>query len=693
MQSYLEEDRHSNEYNWLVNSKSPYLQQHQSNPVNWLEWSPEAFEKAKRENKPIFLSIGYSSCHWCHVMEKESFEDEEVAKLLNKRFISIKVDREERPDIDSIYMKACQALTDQGGWPLSAFLTPDQVPFYTGTYFPKESRYGRPGFKEIIVQLSDEYHSNPEKIKTIGNEIVKAIQPPKQEGVVVLGEEVLHDCFQQLKSSFDHVYGGFGEAPKFPIPHQLMFLLRYYKWTKNDDAKNMVVKTLSSMANGGIYDHIGFGFSRYSVDEMWLVPHFEKMIYDNALLITTYTETYQVTKDERFKKIVQEVIEYIQRDMENADGGYYSAEDADSEGVEGKFYVWSPDEVLEVLGEDLGTMFCEVYDISKYGNFEGGSIPNLINMDLHKAATKTDISFDEFINQLVEAKEKLFLKREKRVHPFKDNKILTGWNSLMIAAMAKAGSVFEEPRYLESAKKALDFIEKNMVNNGRLMVRYREGEVKEKGFLDDYAFLLWAYIEMYEATLNTRYIVNAIDLANQMVQLFWDEEEGAFFFYGNDSESLLTRPKEGYDGAMPSGNSVAALQFARLGSLTGEVTYSEKAVSAVEAFSKQIQSYPLGHTFFLQTVWHHVVKTKEVLIVTNGQTGKHTDLIKQLQKEFYPEVTYMVHDDDATLKEIAPFIKNYAVIDNATTIYVCENFTCNQPTTNIETARKLIGEV
>lgn len=686
MQSYLEEERQSAEYNWLVQSKSPYLKQHETNPVNWLEWSPEAFEKARREGKPVFLSIGYSTCHWCHVMAHESFEDEEVGRILNEKFIAIKVDREERPDIDHIYMSACQAMTGQGGWPLSAFLTADQVPFYVGTYFPKENKYGRPGFKDVITQLHDKFKQDPEMITSVGSQITDALQNGrKSQADSKLSIATLHKCYQQLDSTFDEVNGGFRQAPKFPTPHVLTFLLRYYKLTGNARALEMVEYTLTGMANGGIYDHIGLGFSRYSVDEIWLVPHFEKMLYDNALLATAYIEAFQVTKNQRYKDVATEIFTYVLRDMHHSEGGFYSAEDADSEGVEGKFYVWRPEEIIEVLGKEQGTLYCNVYDVTKQGNFEGENIPNLIKVPITAFASNHDLDEAELREQLEAARQKLFDHREKRIHPHKDDKILTSWNGLMIAALSKGARALNQPIYLEKAEQAMVFIEENLVVEGRFMVRYRDGEVKTAAFIEDYANILWGYLELYESSLKIAYLEKAKQLAQNMIELFWDKDEFGFYFYGEDNETLLVRPKELYDGAIPSGNSVAALQLLRLARLTGESEFEDKVASMFEAFGNDIDLHPSSYTYFIQAYLLTQMKTKEVVILTKDTATEKNDLLKKLAEEFYPEIFALVVDDQSKLEKIAPFTKGYEQIEGATTYYLCENFTCLRPTTEVQT--------
>lgn len=618
-------------------------------------------------------------------MERETFEDEETALLLNEKFISIKVDREERPDIDSIYMSVCQMMNGHGGWPLSIFMNSDKVPFFAGTYFPKEARYGYPGFKEIIVGLSNKYNEDPEHIKEIAGNVIRALKPNNhnKDLSALLTIQAVEKAFSQYLKTFDSNFGGFGHAPKFPMPHSLTFLLRYYRFSNDERALTMVVKTLEGLARGGIYDHIGFGFSRYSVDEKFLVPHFEKMLYDNALLAIAYLETFQVTKREPFKKAAEDIFTYVLRDMQHVEGGFYSAEDADSEGEEGKFYVWTPAEIEDVLGKETGRLFCQVYDIREEGNFEGKNIPNLIKADFTKYERQ-----GELVNKLEEARTTLFEYRNKRVHPYKDDKILTAWNGLMIVALAMGGRLIRKHEYILAAERAITFIEENLMINGRLMVRYRDGEVRNKGFIDDYAFLLWALIEMYEATLNLEYIQKAKDLTKKMIELFWDSDEGGFYFYGSDNEELLVRQKEVYDGAIPSGNSVAALQMLRLARMTGEYALEEKVQQLFKASSRQLAQYPEGHAFLLQGYLLTQMKMKEIIVVKGNEDLN--ELIKELQEEFHPEMTYLISDDIRKFSQIAPFTADYKQKCDKTTVYICENFICNQPTTDLIEVMKII---
>ncbi|RTQ86977.1 thioredoxin domain-containing protein [Lysinibacillus telephonicus] len=678
--------------NRLIAEKSPYLLQHAYNPVDWHPWGEEAFEKAKKEGKPVFVSIGYSTCHWCHVMEKESFEDEEVAKLLNERFISVKVDREERPDIDSIYMTVCQLMNGHGGWPLNVFLTEDKVPFYVGTYFPKESRPQIPGIKEVIIQLYNLYKNDAKQIEDVTKQVYGALQSTMQaKEEDILSETSVHNGFRSFLSMFDESYGGFGSAPKFPTPHHYMFLLRYYHYTNDERALNMAVKTLDALEKGGIYDHIGFGFARYSTDDEYLVPHFEKMLYDNALLTIAYTECFQVTNSEDNKKIVEGIITYVLRKLASPDGGFYSAEDADSEGEEGKFYLWTFDEVISVLGDDLGMLYNTAYGITEDGNFDGKNIPNLIDSSFPQLAEQNGLTINELLERLESARKQLFEYRELRVHPHKDDKILTAWNALMIAALAKASKVFNNNSYLEAALKATQFIETTLTVNDRLMVRFRDGEVKQEGFIDDYAYMLWGYIELYEATHNISFLKKAKNLTKQMFELFWDKTDGGFYFYSSHSEQLLIRQKETYDSAMPSGNSVAALQLLRLARLTGDSELEESVYKIFEAFAFQINDYPMGHSYMLMAYLTTLMKMKEVVVV--GEiTNKQQPFLTELHHGFHPEIMYLVCKDPQELKDVAPFTMNYKKLKGSAAFYICENFMCHQPITEVNEAIELVNK-
>ena len=667
--------------NRLIKEKSPYLLQHAHNPVDWYPWGEEAFNKAKADDKPIFLSIGYSTCHWCHVMARESFADKEIAGLLNERFISIKVDREERPDIDAIYMQACQAIAGQGGWPLSVFLTPDKKPFYAGTYFPPQGGYGRPGFKELILLLSDQYKAEPEKIDRVADQVAEVLQP-RATTAEKLGEADVHTCFRQLQQAFDPEFGGFGRAPKFPTPHNLMFLLRYHRWTKNPDALEMVTATLDAMANGGIYDHLGYGFCRYSTDRQWLLPHFEKMLYDNALLAIAYTEGWQVTGQQRYMTVAREILDYADRVMTGPGGCFYSAEDADSEGVEGKFYVWEQAEIMEVLGQEQGILFCEAYNITEKGNFEGKNIPNLIGTDLTQVANYHNVEPDLFKSIMESCRHKLFAVREERIHPHKDDKVLTAWNALMITALALAARAFGEEKYLERAKTAYAFIEDTLIESGRLLARWRQGEARHKAFIDDYAYLLWACNELYAASLDISWLAKAKELAGKMQELFWDEENGGFYFYGSDGEELILRPKEIADGALPSGNSVAARELIGLARLTGDTEQQAVAQALIDTFAGQVKSYPAGHGFLLQALLLALVPGKEAVVVGDLGQPETRKFLKQVQRSFLPEVSLLAAAAPRDFSQVAPFAAEI-LPSPETRAYLCQNYACGLPETDI----------
>ncbi|MBY8912075.1 thioredoxin domain-containing protein [Bacillus sp. YC2] len=623
-------------------------------------------------------------------MAHESFEDEEIAGILNDKFVAIKVDREERPDVDSVYMRICQLMTGQGGWPLNVFVTPDQKPFYAGTYFPKTSKFNRPGFIDVLDHLSETFANDRQHVEDIAENAAAHLEVKTHQTEGMLGEQAVHDTFRQLAGGFDTVYGGFGQAPKFPMPHMLMFLLRYYSYTDKEQALNSVTKTLDSMANGGIFDHIGFGFARYSTDNEWLVPHFEKMLYDNALLLTAYTEAYQVTRNERYRHVAKQIITFIQREMMHEDGSFFSALDADTEGKEGKYYIWSRNEVLDLLGDELGSLYCKVYNITEKGNFEGKNIPHLIFTRLEDILEETGLTKHELSERLEDARRKLLEARENRTYPHVDDKVLTSWNALMIAGLAKAARTFHEPEYLSMADKAVRFLEHHLMPNGRVMVRYRDGEVKNKGFLDDYAFLMQAYLELYEADFDTSYLQKAKELCKGMLHLFWDEQHGGFYFTGDDAETLLVREKEVYDGAVPSGNSMAAVQLLRLGRLTGDVSLIEKAETMFSVFKREIEAYPSSNAFFMQSVLAHIMPQKEIVIFGSKDDPDRKRFIETLQQHFTPAYTILAAEKPEDLKDIADFAAEYQIIDGKTTVYICENFACRQPTTDINEAMKTL---
>ncbi|OUZ06948.1 thioredoxin domain-containing protein [Bacillus pumilus] len=620
-------------------------------------------------------------------MAHESFEDQQVADILNEHFISIKVDREERPDIDSMYMSVCQMMTGQGGWPLNVFVTPDQKPFYAGTYFPKRSAYGRPGFIEALTQLLDAYHNDRNHIESLAEKATNNLRI-KAAGQTenTLTQETIHKAYYQLMSSFDTLHGGFVSAPKFPAPHMLSFLMRYYEWTGQENALYAVMKTLDGIANGGIYDHVGSGFSRYSTDEKWLVPHFEKMLYDNALLMEAYTEAYQLTQQPTYEKLVHRLIHFIKRDMMNPDGSFYSAIDADSEGKEGQFYVWSKDEIMTQLGEDLGALFCAVYHITDEGNFEGENIPHTISTSFDDIKASFSIDDQTLQSKLQEARHILQSVRQQRPAPLVDDKVLTSWNALMISVLAKTGRVFDAEEAIRMAKQAISFLETHLVQHDRLMVRYREGDVKHLGFIEDYAHMLKAYMSLYEATFELAWLEKATAIAENMFELFWDKEKGGFFFSGSDAEALIVREKEVYDGAMPSGNSTALKHLLILSRLTGRQDWLDILEQMFQAFYIDVSSYPSGHTAFLQGLLAQYATKREIIILGKNGDPQKEQLLQALQKRFMPFDIILTAETGQELAKIAPFTKDYKTIDGKTTVYICENYSCRQPITDIDEA-------
>jgi uncharacterized protein YyaL (SSP411 family) len=635
-----------------------------------------------------------STCHWCHVMEHESFEDEEVAALLNQNYISIKVDREERPDVDHLYMSVCQALTGQGGWPLTIIMTPEKKPFFAGTYFPKGRKYGRKGLMDILPQITGKWDEDSAKISEMGDQIIAETQSrliANLQGDI--SEESLERAFQMYEKNFDPQYGGFGDSPKFPTSHNLSYLLRYHKRTGSVQALAMVEKTLDSMYRGGMYDHVGWGFSRYSTDERWLVPHFEKMLYDNALLTMTYIEAYQVTGKQKYADVAEQIIAYVLRDMTDAQGAFYCAEDADSEGEEGKFYVWKPEEIRQVLGDEEGELYCSVYDISDSGNFEGHSIPNLIEWTVEDAARLKGIPLNELQARLEASRQKLFEYREQRIHPHKDDKILTSWNGLMIMALAKAAKALNKPEYAQAARRASDFIGKELRReDGRLLARYRDGEAAFLGYLDDYAFYVWGLIELYEATFEVELLELAVELNAEMLRLFWDHEQGGLFFYGEDGEQLFTRPKEIYDGAMPSGNSAAALNMAKLARYTYDAGLSQKTDEQLQAFAGSVQKYPSGHALFLIALDYAVGAPSEIVLA--GERGKPDlqEMKTRLQRKFLPHAIFMLHpsgEQGEAARKLIPLLTDKVALGGKATAYICENFACHSPVTDLDELEEL----
>jgi len=664
--------------NRLAQEQSPYLLQHASNPVDWYPWGDEAFEKAKRENKPIFLSIGYSTCHWCHVMEHESFEDEEVAALLNEHYICIKVDREERPDIDHVYMSVCQAMTGSGGWPLTIVMTPDKEPFYAGTYFPKYDRGRRPGMMTLLPSISEAWESKQDDIQQTIAQISQYLKESNSlSGSQLPDESIIGSTFEQLSNRFDLDKGGFSKAPKFPSPHNLIFLLRYFHETNDSFALEMVETTLQNMRKGGIYDQIGFGFHRYSTDQNWLVPHFEKMLYDQAMILWAYTEAFHITQNPIYQRTAEEIITYVLRDMTHDEGGFYSAEDADSEGEEGKFYVWSEEELQNILSSHQ-------FELAKDW-FKTKADGNILHLN----------SFDPFAKpEYDDVRQVLFDHREKRIHPLKDDKILTDWNGLMIGALAKAGMVFGDESIIQSAEKSAKFILANLQEkDGRLLKRYRNGEADLPAHLDDYVFMVFGLLQIHAATQNSTYLVQAVELAEIMVEDFHDESNGGFFLNGDHSEKLLVRPKTGYDGAIPSGNSLSVHILYRLAKLTGDVKWSQVADGVLKVFNTQMTGSPSGFTSMVTGYMTAINSPKEVVIVGDRNDPETMNVWKIITKDYSPStVVLLKYINDEELVKKASWISAHNMIENKPTIYVCENFACKHPTTDIQIALDYLRE-
>ena len=654
--------------NRLKQEKSPYLMQHGENPVDWYPWCEEAFQKASKEDKPVFLSIGYSTCHWCHVMAHESFEDPEVADLLNQEFVSIKVDREERPDIDAVYMSVCQAMTGSGGWPLTIFMTPEQKPFFAGTYFPKHGGYGRFGLMELLERVANLWKNNREELLRAGNRITAAINQGQTGTGKKPDRRLVERAYSQLAQRFDHKWGGFGAAPKFPTPHNLLFLMRYADAMQESSAVKMAEITLEDMARGGIFDHIGGGFSRYSTDEMWLVPHFEKMLYDNALLLIAYVKAYQHTKRKCFADTARRTADYILRELTSAEGGCYCGQDADSDGVEGKYYMFTPKEVKTVLGEKDGEEFCRLYDITDAGNFEGKSIPNRIHA--------SDNVWDRGDSRL----EKLYDFRLNRTKLHKDDKILLSWNAWAMIALAKAGQVLEEPPYLDAAVCIHAFIERKMVTESdRLYLRYRDGEAAHVGQLEDYAVYALALLELYRVTFDAKYLQCALHRAQQMVELFEDKNKGGYFMTAFDGEQLIARPKETYDGAIPSGNSVVAMVLQTLASLTGEQEWQAAADRQLSFLAGEIGEYPSTSCFGVLSMMDTLYPHQELVCTTSdGLPGELTAYLREHPVDDL-HVLLKSKENADVLSKCAPFTKDYPIPEQGSMYYLCENGACKAP--------------
>lgn len=686
----MTDHKHSNR---LASETSPYLLQHAHNPVDWYPWGEEALATARENNRPILLSIGYSACHWCHVMERESFENEEIAQLMNENFINIKVDREERPDLDQIYMNAVQMMTGQGGWPMTMFLTPEGVPFYGGTYFPPVDRYNMPGFPRVLAGAAEAYRTRPDDITktavTLLGEMRRFGLP--QTSDEKLGLELLDESQHGMARTYDPRYGGFGTAPKFPAAMNLEFLLRQYYRTGDAKALEIVEHTCRMMAEGGLYDQLGGGFHRYSTDPRWLVPHFEKMLYDNALLSRLYLHAYQATEDNFYRRIAEETLDYVVREMTNESGGFYSTQDADSEGHEGKFFVWSPDEISEILGADDAALFNAYYDVSPAGNFEG---KNILNIDdtLDVVAKRSNVSTETLSDALKRGREKLFIAREKRVKPNRDEKVLTAWNGLMLASFAEAAAILYRPDYLAVAKNNAAFILSQMLKDGLLLRTYKDGRSKLNAYLEDYAFYADGLVTLYQASGELRWLESAVSLVDRMIEEFWDDVDGGFFYTGKSHETLIVRTKDYYDNATPSGNSVAAEVLLHLAVLTGNETYKRTAVALLRLMTDSIKRFPSAFGRALGAVDFYLSTPKEICIVGEDSTEDTNALLREVWRKFIPnKIVVRSNGVQSEAENTVPLLRQRTMINNRTTAYVCENYVCKTPVTTPKELASQLG--
>jgi uncharacterized protein YyaL (SSP411 family) len=674
----MQEHKHTNRLN---DETSPYLLQHAHNPVDWYPWGEEALGRARSEDKPILLSIGYSACHWCHVMERESFENEETARQMNESFVNIKVDREERPDLDQIYMNAVQMMTRHGGWPLTVFLTPDLIPFYGGTYFPPEDRYQMPGFPRILSAVSEAYRTRPEEIRQSAWEILSELRRMgiAEESSEAISLQLLDNAYNGLARSYDPRHGGFGSAPKFPSSMNLEFLLRTYARTGDARALEMVTHSCRMMAEGGMYDQIGGGFHRYSTDARWLVPHFEKMLYDNALLSRLYLHVHQATGEPFFRRVVEETLGYVAREMLDESGAFYSTQDADSEGVEGKFFVWDMEEIESLLGPEDARLFCGFYGVSEGGNFEEKNILNI-----SKPAAIVARELKTTVERLTETVERgrgiLYTERERRIKPGRDEKVITAWNGLMLESFAEAAAVLDRDDYREIAERNAQFLLDTLLSDGLLLHVYKDGRAKHVGFLDDYAFVVSGLVTLYETTGRLRWLEASLTLTDKMVEEFWDEDGGGFFYNGRSGEQLIVRNKDYFDNATPSGNSVAAEALLRLSILTGKEDYRRKAVNVLRLVRDAVERYPSAFGYALGAIDFHLSKPKEIVIVSGDADEQARPLRREIWGRYIPnKVVALTGGDDVAASELVPLLRERKATGGRVTAYVCENYTCLRP--------------
>lgn len=670
--------------NRLIHETSPYLKQHAHNPVDWYPWGGEALKESREKDKPILLSIGYSACHWCHVMEHESFENEAIARLMNENFVCIKVDREERPDLDDIYMKAVQLMTGQGGWPMTTFLTPDGEPFYGGTYYPPEDRGGMPGFPRVLESVAHAYRARKEEVKKNARELTQSVRASEmlRPSKDILARQLVKNGARALLRFHDPVNGGFGNAPKFPHALDLMLLLRAHRLTQDEAFLSCVELTLRKMAEGGVYDQLGGGFHRYSVDEQWFIPHFEKMLYDNALLTRAYLETFQVTGRGFYKDMAEDILRYVMREMTHEEGGFYSAQDADSEGEEGKFFAWTPAAIKKILGEKDGEFFCRVFDVENFGNFEHGTSVLRLKEPLELLAHRENVLFTEFNEKIMRLKEKLFAEREKRVKPGLDDKILTSWNGLMLSAFSLAYQVLGDETYLKTAEKCARFFKDKMMREGKLLHTYKEGQAKLNAYLDDYTFLTAGFLDLYEACYDITWLEQARALAEKTSMLFWDNEKDGLFFTSHDHEKLIARQKNFIDNVVPSGNSVAALNFLRLWCYTGNDTFYNKAQNTLRLFHDLMQNSPSACALMLCALDFYLEPPKEVVVAGKSNDEQTQSMLKELRKRFLPNKVTAVADDEMSGSAFA-LLKGKTPLNRKPTAYICTGGTCKNPVNGI----------
>jgi uncharacterized protein len=682
------EAKHSNR---LSHETSPYLLQHAHNPVDWYPWGEEAFTKAQSENKPVLLSIGYSACHWCHVMEHESFENEQIAAVMNEHFVSIKVDREERPDLDEIYMSAVQMLTGRGGWPMTVFLTPDGKPFYGGTYFPPEDRQGMAGFPRILLGVSQAYRERPEDVEKSVGQILTALRRMSisTETDKSFSASIIADSAVKIAGAYDSTNGGLGQAPKFPNAGLYELFLRHYSRSKSERYLEMVVHTLTKMAQGGIYDHLGGGFHRYSVDARWLVPHFEKMLYDNAQLVRAYADLYKVTREPLFKSVVEETVAYLLREMLHSEGGFYSTQDADSEGEEGRFFVWTVDEVNRLIGPANGEIFCRIFDVTEEGNFNKKNILHPV-LTAEQASKLFRRELSEIDSLVANAKHALFVDRENRVKPFRDEKIITAWNGLMLSGLAEAIKISDHPAWIDAARKTVDFIFSKLFRDGFLLHTYKDGQAKLLGYLDDYAFLGVGLLDLYETSFDRTDLERAIELAEIILREFWDERDGGFFFTGKSHEQLISRAKPIFDASIPSGNAMATQLLLRLGHVTGNTDYRRRAEKVLRSYYDAMESQPFGFAHILCALDFYLENPKEIVIVGHLFEPGVKALLAYVNSIYLPNKVLQLAAPETALGALSPLLEGKTPIDGKPTAYVCHNFTCSAPVTDPSELKSLL---